>query len=298
MSDRRHGPKGILWIVVLPAAALLLILLPSLKTKMPEEPEKTEEIAASDSAKTQEMAQEETTGTTETEELEESPEPVVPLCLQRWQEGTSFETGYEEGALSFDKIDTSKMDSAAGNSDVRAYLYDSAVGVADPVFRKMGTSNPYDDYYLHHNADGSEGYPACIYMEPLNRADFTDNITVLYGHNMRDGSAFGQLRNYRDEDFFNKNRFFYLVTRDAVLTCRIYAAKVIDSLRPTVAFGTDKEGKTKAYLDYLKDDCGAGFVDTSMKPSDSDHLVVLQTCCGLDDYRYDVTGVIVAAQMR
>ena len=296
MSDRRHRPKAPVWIIVLPAAALFLILLPALNTRTPEKTEKTAE--SSDSEETQEMAEEETTETSETEEMEESPEPEVPLCLQRWQEGTSFETGYEEGALSFDKIDTSKMDSAAGNSDVRAYLYDSAVGVADPVFRKMGTSNPYDDYYLHHNADGSEGYPACIYMEPLNRADFTDNITVLYGHNMRDGSAFGQLRNYRDEDFFNKNRFFYLVTRDAVLTCRIYAAKVIDSLRPTVAFGTDKEGKTKAYLDYLKDDCGAGFVDTSMKPSDSDHLVVLQTCCGLDDYRYDVTGVIVAAQMR
>lgn len=39
-----------------------------------------------------------------------------------------------------------------------------------------------------HNIDGSYGYPGCIYTENLNSKDFTDNNTVIYGHNMKNDS--------------------------------------------------------------------------------------------------------------
>ena len=41
---------------------------------------------------------------------------------------------------------------------------------------------------LDHCIDGSYGYPGCIYTENLNRKDFTDNNTVIYGHNMKNDS--------------------------------------------------------------------------------------------------------------
>ena len=55
-----------------------------------------------------------------------------------------------------------------------------------------------DTYYLNHTIDGTEGYPGSIYTERINAKDFSDFNTVIYGHNMKDGSMFMGLHNFED----------------------------------------------------------------------------------------------------
>ena len=74
-----------------------------------------------------------------------------------------------------------------------------------PVVQRMETEDVYDDYYLNHTVDFVEGYPGAIYSQPVNALGFTDAVTVLYGHNMKDGSMFGSLHEFRDKDFFDEN---------------------------------------------------------------------------------------------
>ena len=45
-------------------------------------------------------------------------------------------------------------------------------------------------YYLNHTIEGQEGYPGSIYTENWNTKEFTDFNTVIYGHDMKDGSMF------------------------------------------------------------------------------------------------------------
>ena len=58
--------------------------------------------------------------------------------------------------------------------------------------------NQYDDYYLQHTVSGQSGLPASIYIQPCNRADFTDYNVVVYGHHMKNGTMFGSLHQYLD----------------------------------------------------------------------------------------------------
>ena len=45
-----------------------------------------------------------------------------------------------------------------------------------------------------------------------NKRDYSDRVTVLYGHNMANGSMFATLHRFYDADFFNQNRYIYVYT--------------------------------------------------------------------------------------
>ena len=77
------------------------------------------------------------------------------------------------------------------NGDIYAWIHIPDTKIDYPVLQ-----HPTDNsYYLNHNLDGSRGYPGCIYTEDYNKKDFTDPNTVLYGHNMKNGTMFAGLHN-------------------------------------------------------------------------------------------------------
>ena len=53
-------------------------------------------------------------------------------------------------------------------------------------------------------------------------------MTVLYGHNMLNGSMFASLHNFNDETFFNDNNTIFVFTKDKILTYYIYSAYQYD----------------------------------------------------------------------
>lgn len=70
-----------------------------------------------------------------------------------------------------------------------------------------------DTYYLRHNSSGRYAFAGSIYTEEANSRDFKDPMTVLYGHNMRDGSMFQNLHFFEDETFLRNIRNFLFICR-------------------------------------------------------------------------------------
>lgn len=106
------------------------------------------------------------------------------------------------------------------NPDIYAWIYIPGTEVDYPVLQ-----HPTDNsYYLNHNIDGSSGYPGCIYTENVNTKTFEDPNTVLYGHDMKDGSMFASLHNYRDPEFFQNNPYVFIYTPTETYVYEIYEA--------------------------------------------------------------------------
>ena len=95
--------------------------------------------------------------------------------------------------LSDQETPLSSSELAEINPDYRAWLtvFDTAIDY--PVVQ--GEDNAY---YLHRSFYGEENYAGCIFLDARNSPDFQDPFTLVYGHNMRDGSMFGSLRNLSD----------------------------------------------------------------------------------------------------
>lgn len=61
-------------------------------------------------------------------------------------------------------------------------------------------------------------------MDCHNQPDFTDQNTIVYGHNMKNGSMFGTLDKYQDKELFEQHPEFYLYLPDKILKYRIFPA--------------------------------------------------------------------------
>lgn len=59
-----------------------------------------------------------------------------------------------------------------------------------------------NEKYLRRDLYGEEHIAGSIFLEGLNQPDFTDYYTILYGHNMNDGSMFGGLKKYKEKEFW------------------------------------------------------------------------------------------------
>ena len=163
------------------------------------------------------------------------------------------------------------------NPDVYAWITVPGTDIDYPILQHASDNS----YYLMHNIDGSYGYPGCIYTENLNSKDFTDNNTVIYGHNMKNGSMFAQLHKFEDPDFFNENREVLIYLPDEVLHYTIFAAHIYDDRHLLYSFDfTDPEVYQK-YLDsiFSTRDMSAN-IDKDITVTTDDQIITLVTCIG------------------
>lgn len=165
----------------------------------------------------------------------------------------------------------------AVNTDIYAWITVPGTVIDYPILQHASDNT----YYLMHNIDGSYGYPGCVYTENMNSKDFTDNNTVIYGHNMKNGSMFAQLHKFEDPDFFNENREVLIYLPDEVLHYTIFAAHVYDDRHLLYSFDfTDPEVYQK-YLDsiFSTRDMSAN-IDKDVTVTADDQIITLVTCIG------------------
>lgn len=180
------------------------------------------------------------------------------------------------------------------NPDVYAWITIPGTAIDYPVLQRERDNT----YYLTHTIDGAESPEGAIYTESYNSRDFEDPNTVIYGHDMANGSMFQNLLNYQDKSFFDANREVLIYTPDAIRQYRIFAAYLYDDRHLMQSFNfEDKE----IYRQYLKSvfsirEMGA-CIDTGQAISDEDKIITLSTCYGNQaDRRYLVQAVLISIE--
>lgn len=176
------------------------------------------------------------------------------------------------------------------NEDVYAWISIPGAGVEYPILQHKKDNG----YYLNHNIDGSYGYPACIYTENLNSKDFTDNNTVIYGHNMKNGTMFGALHQFESKDFFEENTEVMIYLPDQVLHYTIFAAYVYDDRHIMHSFDFTDLDIYAEYLQAIYDirDMNAN-INRDFTVTSEDKIITLSTCTNSNpDKRFIVQAVL------
>lgn len=100
------------------------------------------------------------------------------------------------------------------NSDIVGWIYVPDTNVNYPIVWK----DHDDQYYLKHNfGDNSTGQfgaeYGCIMLSGYNQPDWTDQVNIVFGHHLRNGSMFSQLADfYENSEAFNAHRTYYVLT--------------------------------------------------------------------------------------
>ncbi len=161
------------------------------------------------------------------------------------------------------------------NNHVIGALAVPGAGINYPILQHPSV----DDYYLNVCFDGTEGYPGSIYTNKVEGQSFSTWNTVIYGHNMKDGSYFGALKNFLDPDFLAAHREVDIFAVDAKHVYDIFAVVVFNDKRITDYFPDGSYADRQAFLDSLRDDGQEGSiylndVDVSIER----RIVTLSTC--------------------
>lgn len=197
----------------------------------------------------------------------------------------------EDTTLSFDELMNI-------NHDIYAWIYIPNTAVDYPVVQSISDGN--DLFYLDHNIYREYQFSGSIYSEIQNSTRFDDPVTVLYGHNMLNGSMFATLHNFEDEKFFDENNTIFIITQDKVITYFIYAAYTYDDRHILNSFNMLDEDVFREYLDStLEPRSYNSHVREGVELTTDDRILTLSTCSnGGGNTRYLVQGVKVNEQRR
>lgn len=174
------------------------------------------------------------------------------------------------------------------NPDIYAWIDIDDTNVHYPIVQ----SSTDDSYYLEHTIEGAEGYPGSIYTERVNTKDFSDFNTLIYGHNMRDGSMFNHLHKFSDAEFFASHDKITIYTKDEIKEYTIYAALIYDDRHIMNCFDFSRTDERERFIQTVKESRNLRnqFRDGIEITADS-NLITLSTCTEDPSTRFIVIGV-------
>lgn len=167
----------------------------------------------------------------------------------------------------------SAMDFAAlreVNGEVVGWLVIPGTQISYPLLQGEDNS-----YYLNHTWKRERSVVGAIFLEHTNSSDLSDFNTIIYGHNMKNGSMFGALQNYRDGDFLAAHPSVYLTVDGGSYRYDIFAAYEASVDSSTYQIGFSGEESRQAFLDDCLSRSG---LSTEVTPHTWDRILTLSTC--------------------
>lgn len=180
------------------------------------------------------------------------------------------------------------------NPDVYAWIQVPGTEVDYPILQSSNDNT----YYLNHTIDGEEKKEGAIFTENYNTKTFEDPNTVIYGHDMKNGSMFQSIHKYMDRSFFDNNRDIVIYMPDQILHYKIFAAYLTDNKHLLMNYNFWSKDEYQQYLNsiFSMRDMKA-FIDTSTEVTTEDKIITLSTCyAGISTQRYLVQAVLVSIE--
>ncbi len=170
------------------------------------------------------------------------------------------------------------------NADVIAWLYCEGTPINYPVVQAANNS-----YYLHKGIDGEYSRSGSLFADYLNKGDFSDNNTIIYGHNMKNATMFGTLTKYENQEYFEEHPEMYLFTPDREFKVELIAGVTVDSTELIYKLPLENESKESFISELLQ----KSTFKTEYTFSQNDRFVMLSTCSNTyNDGRYVLIGLL------
>ncbi len=182
------------------------------------------------------------------------------------------------------------------NDEVIAWIQIPDTNVDYPILQSMKD----DNYYLYKDLNGNYDINGSVYIQICNSYEFTDRVTVAYGHNMLDGSMFADLHKFEDKEFFDSHDTFYVYTPNRRLTYQVVSAYTYDDRHIMNSFNFAEDEVFQEYIDYIQNPRST----TKNVREELDHeltiddrIITLSTCTDYGDGRYLLQGVLIKDEL-
>ena len=138
----------------------------------------------------------------------------------------------------------------------------------------QGTDN---EHYLKVTWDGKPYAMGSIVLECTNTPDMTQFHTILYGHNMNDGSMFAALRSYSQEKYWKEHPYIYIANSEGCFRYEVFSSYQAQVDSSTYALEFDPDWGPEYFIATIQ---GKSRIQTGILPEPTDRILTLSTCAG------------------
>ncbi len=152
-------------------------------------------------------------------------------------------------------------------------------------------------YYLNHDFYGKTTSYGAIYASYKNDMKKFDRNTLVYGHNMTDGTRFAELLNYKNLEYYKKHpliRFDSIFEKQYWKICAVVITNGSTKSDNGYFFDfTFNQCSDLCYEEYIEELKKRSLYETGVDILPTDKLLTLCTCT----YEYDDARLLVIARM-
>lgn len=165
------------------------------------------------------------------------------------------------------------------NSDTVAWIKVSGTNIEYPVVKAKD-----NEYYLTHSFDKSSNSAGWIFADYKNKFDGTDKNIVIYGHNRKDKSMFGSLKNILSSEWQNtsENTEITFVSENENCIYKVFSVYQIEKENYYIKTNFNSSSEFEKFLETIKT---RSVKDFETPVSSADSILTLSTCAANDDYR-------------
>jgi len=178
-----------------------------------------------------------------------------------------------------DKYQVNVSELQKKNKDIVGWIKVWGTDIEFPVVQT--TDN---EYYLTHSMDKTYNSAGWIFADYTNKLDGTDKNIVIYGHNRRDNSMFGTLKNVLNKEWYdNENNYFIpFIQKGQSTIYEVFSVYQIENedYYITTNFASIEEYQT--FIDTIKSRSVKNF---GIDVTTSDNILTLSTCADNNKYR-------------
>lgn len=156
--------------------------------------------------------------------------------------------------------------------------------------------SPNNDYYLNHNFKQESDNNGSIFIDSDCCIWPRSQNIIIYGHNMKSGKMFGQLKKYKSESFYKEHpgiKFDTLYERGMYQIIFVFSDIVYDEAEVAFKYyqfiDANSPEEWDSAMNYMKN---KSLYDTGLTAEYGDKLITLSTC----DYEKDAERFVIVAK--
>ena len=174
-------------------------------------------------------------------------------------------------SVSVDEDDASLEELLAINPDVRGWLTIDGTHVDYPIVQGED-----DMEYVNKGVYGEFSLSGTVFLDSENTSDFSDCYNLLFGHHMANGAMFGDVVEFKNDDYFQEHKTGALFLLDDTYKITLFACVETQEFNNKI-YNPIVQGKDNldTLLKYIKDEA-VQYRDISLNHDDK--IIGLSTC--------------------
>ena len=157
------------------------------------------------------------------------------------------------------------------NKDVVGWITIFDTHISYPVVQ--GKDN---QEYLNKDVFGKFSFSGSIFLDYRNACDFTDSYSIIYGHHMEYGAMFGDVVEFKNDDYFQEHKTGALFLLDDTYKITLFACVETQEFNNKI-YNPTVQGKDNldTLLKYIKDEA-VQYRDIPLNHDDK--IIGISTC--------------------